>query len=176
MPFNFTTFSDSPDFKPRIAIYGDMGVNNHVALDKLIDGARKSEFDLVIHNGDFAYDMNELMGLRGDIFMNLLQPMTSLLPLSVTVGNHEQYNNFSEYSGRFTTPPPSVFYHSYNLGPIHFVLFSSEFYFYDQYGTGQLQVRPNQNISNLKFLKRFGRFSKLIITSVSFLEATKGQT
>jgi len=148
--FNFTTFpNDTDNFKPRFAIYGDMGVENHVALEKLVQEANHSNYDMLLHNGDFAYDMNEQMGLRGDIFMNLLMPITTKIPINVAVGNHEEFNNFTEYSGRFSSPGPSVFYNSFNLGPVHIIMFSSEFYFYDNYGIGQLQAQYNWLVKDL---------------------------
>ena len=84
--------------------------------------------------------MHEVMGARGDWFMNLIQPIAARYPYSVIPGNHETRHNFSEYRNRFTSPPPNVFFHSYNIGPIHLVMFNTEFYYSDEYGTAQLQA------------------------------------
>ncbi len=139
--FVFKTFPvNSANFKPRIAVYGDLGVENHVSFDKILSDVNENKYDVIWHIGDFAYDMHELMGARGDMFMNLVQPIASRVPYSVIPGNHEKKGNFSEYRNKFTSPHPGVFYHSYNIGSIHVVFFTTEFYFYDQYGTGQLQV------------------------------------
>ncbi|XP_075249064.1 acid phosphatase type 7-like isoform X3 [Convolutriloba macropyga] len=107
-------------------------------------------YDLVWHIGDIAYNMNELMGARGDMFMRLVQPIASRVPYSVIPGNHEKTNNFSEYRNKFTSPPPSVFYHSYNVGPIHLIMFTTEFYIYDEFGLGQLQAQYNWLVADLK--------------------------
>ena len=97
---------------------------------------------MIIHIGDFAYDMNGFLGGKGDLFMNEIQSVAARVPYNVAVGNHEHHNNFSEFAGRFTGPAPSVFYHSFNVGPLHIIMFSAEFYFFINFGTEQLQVRP----------------------------------
>jgi len=152
--FKFKTFpaTDSqtiPSFTTTFAIYGDLGVENHVSLPKLIQDVDDGVYDMVMHLGGFAYDMDENNGVQGDIFMNMIQPIATRVPYMTTVGSHDSYHNFTEYKGRFTTPPSSVFYYSFNCGPIHFILFSSEFYFYDQYGTGQLQAQYNWLVEDL---------------------------
>ena len=98
---------------------------------------------MIIHIGDFAYDMNGFLGGKGDLFMNEIQSVAARVPYNVAVGNHEHHNNFSEFAGRFTGPAPSVFYHSFNVGPLHIIMFSAEFYFFINFGTEQLQVRPS---------------------------------
>lgn len=147
--FSFKTFPDSANFKPRFAIYGDMGVANHVALAKIEQDTDAGLYDIILHIGDFAYNMNGFFGGKGDIFMNMIQPVATKLPYNFCVGNHEHHNNFSEYSGRFTSPQPSVFYHSFNVGPMHIILFTSEFYFFDRFGTEQLQSQYNWLVEDL---------------------------
>ncbi|XP_075249062.1 acid phosphatase type 7-like isoform X1 [Convolutriloba macropyga] len=150
-PYQFRTFpADGSGFLPTVAVFGDMGVENHVSLDKLMQDREKGVYDLVWHIGDIAYNMNELMGARGDMFMRLVQPIASRVPYSVIPGNHEKTNNFSEYRNKFTSPPPSVFYHSYNVGPIHLIMFTTEFYIYDEFGLGQLQAQYNWLVADLK--------------------------
>ena len=140
--FSFKTFGlPGSTWMPKIVVYGDLGVQNGKSVNKLIEGAKSRDFDVIWHIGDIAYDMYEMAGARGDAFMNMMLPVAANVPYSVIPGNHEMSRNFSEYSGRFTSPEPSVFYHSYNVGPIHVVMYTTEFYVYDQYGTGQLQVR-----------------------------------
>ena len=62
--FTFKTFSDSDSFKPKFAIYGDFGIENHVSMFKLIQYLNASEYQMVLHIGDFAYDMNEKNGVQ----------------------------------------------------------------------------------------------------------------
>ena len=72
--------------------------------------------------------------------MNMIQPIATKLPYNFVAGNHEHFNNFSEFTGRFSSPGPNRFFHSYDVGPIHFVVYTTTFYIYDQYGTDQIQV------------------------------------
>ena len=37
-------------------------------------------YDAAIHVGDMAYDMAELDGHRGDIFMEQIEPIASMVP------------------------------------------------------------------------------------------------
>ena len=37
------------------------------------------QYDAAIHVGDMAYDMAELNGQRGDIFMEQIQPIASMV-------------------------------------------------------------------------------------------------
>jgi len=152
--YSFKTFPDSDGnsshvWLPRLAIYGDMGAVNYVSLPQIQKDVDNDMYDLIMHIGDFAYNMNGFLGAKGDIFMELIEPVAAKVPYNVAVGNHEHHNNFSEYSGRFTAPPPSVFYHSFDVGPIHFILFSAEFYFFTNFGTAQAQAQYNWIVEDL---------------------------
>ncbi|XP_075256024.1 acid phosphatase type 7-like [Convolutriloba macropyga] len=68
----------------------------------------------------------------------------------VDCGNHEYRSNFSEYRNKFTSPPPNVFFHSYDIGPIHLIMFNTEFYIFDQFGTDQIQTQYNWLVDDLK--------------------------
>ena len=44
-----------------------------------------------------AYDMAEENGGRGDVFMEQIEPIASVVPYMVCPGNHEHHYNFSHY-------------------------------------------------------------------------------
>ena len=44
-------------------------------------------FDAIIHVGDFAYDMYENNGERGDLFMEQIEPIASTVPYMTCPGN-----------------------------------------------------------------------------------------
>ncbi|KOB79411.1 Purple acid phosphatase, partial [Operophtera brumata] len=90
---------------------------------------------VILHVGDFAYDMDSDNARVGDQFMRQIECVAAKVPYMTSPGNHEQAYNFSNYRARFNMPGiySSVFY-SFNLGPVHFVSISTEVYYFPQYG------------------------------------------
>ncbi|XP_059062839.1 acid phosphatase type 7-like [Achroia grisella] len=133
--FSFKTPPAGEDWVLRIAIYGDMGVNNSMSLPYLKEDVAEDKYDMILHVGDFAYDMNEEEGRVGDRFMNMIEPIAARVPYMTCPGNHESAYNFTHYSNRFTMPgQESNLYYSFDVGPIHFVSISTEVYYFTQYG------------------------------------------
>lgn len=140
--FSFKTPPAGEDWVVRIAIYGDMGLNGSLSLPFLKEDVQQDKYDLILHVGDFAYDMNEQEGRVGDDFMNLIEPIAASLPYMTCPGNHESAYNFSHYTSRFTMPgPESNLYYSFDVGPVHFVSLSTEVYYFTEYG---LKLMANQ--------------------------------
>ncbi|XP_026332478.1 acid phosphatase type 7-like isoform X2 [Hyposmocoma kahamanoa] len=128
--FSFTTQPEGESVL-RVAIYGDMGVENAHALPYLQQEAENKSVDFILHVGDFAYDMNDNNAHVGDQFMRQIQPIAAITPYMVCSGNHEFANNFTHYKSRMTMPNhqqwESMFY-SWDIGPIHFVSINTEAY------------------------------------------------
>lgn len=126
-------------WSPRIALFGDMGNENAVSLPFLQREVGEGLYDAVIHVGDMAYDMAEENGVRGDIFMEQIEPIASMLPYMTCPGNHEWHYNFSNYKARFNMPGDdrNMFF-SFDIGPVHFVSISTEFYYFLNYGLKQV--------------------------------------
>ncbi|XP_041981371.1 acid phosphatase type 7 isoform X3 [Aricia agestis] len=133
--FSFKTPPQGEDWVVRAAIYGDMGNRNAHSLSYLQDEAQRGHFDVILHVGDFAYDMHDDNARVGDEFMRQIQPLAAAVPYMVCPGNHEQTYNFSNYRARFSMPgdSESLFY-SWDLGPVHFVSISTEVYYFMCYG------------------------------------------
>lgn len=53
----------------RFAVFGDLGSKNPVSLARLQDETQMGHFDMILHNGDFAYNMRDHDGEYGDQFM-----------------------------------------------------------------------------------------------------------
>lgn len=138
--FTFKALTDEwpNDRVLRMAIYGDLGLVNGQSVPRLIKDVDKSSYDAIFHNGDFAYDLNTNNGAYGDEFMRKIEPISARVPYQTSVGNHEIAQNFSHYNHRFTmvnsggfeNGSKNNFYYSFNLGPVHFVVFSTEFYYF----------------------------------------------
>ncbi|KAH7724547.1 acid phosphatase [Aphelenchoides avenae] len=111
-----------------------MGAKNAESVGKLQDEAQNGDFDMVLHIGDFAYNFEDM----GDEFMRQVEPIAAYVPYMTVVGNHEyQGKSFPHYKNRFTMPgsDDNLFY-SFDLGHVHFIAFSTEFY----YGNGHYSV------------------------------------
>lgn len=137
-----------PNQEVNLAFYGDLGLINGQSITRLTDDVSNNLYDLIIHNGDFAYDMDTKDGAYGDMFMRLIEPIASQIPYQTSVGNHEVKENFTHYDVRFTMVNSggtdrgnmNNFYYSFDVGPIHFVAFSTEFYYFLDYsGLSALQ-------------------------------------
>ena len=126
----------------KYIIFGDLGVYGlSNTVDNIIQETNDNNFDTLIHVGDFAYDMYQEDGTRGDYFMNMIQPIASRVPYMTCPGNHEKYENFTHYSHRFRGMPtftnvwtgsgetPNNWYYSWNEGYIHWIAISTEIYF-----------------------------------------------
>uniref|UniRef100_A0A1I7S5Z0 Purple acid phosphatase n=1 Tax=Bursaphelenchus xylophilus TaxID=6326 RepID=A0A1I7S5Z0_BURXY len=146
--FTFKTLTDDPDYSFRICIFGDLGVENGISLEYIAEAVNNDEFDLMIDVGDFAYDLHTDDGRVGDIFMNQMEPIASRIPFMVVAGNHEDDGrNFSHYVNRFNMPNDpfgdSQAY-SFDVGPIHFVAISTEYYgFFYEYGPQSVYTQYN---------------------------------
>lgn len=83
---SFTTLSQGNEVM-TVAIYGDMGVVNSVSMQFLAAEVAAGTVQAVLHTGDYAYNMDELQGMTGDVFLKEMQNITSAVPYMGTCGN-----------------------------------------------------------------------------------------
>lgn len=154
--YSFRTFDfDETGREPRIVIFGDMGTHNARAVPSLRRHAEKRNMDAVFHIGDIAYDLWDDEGRMADNFMRLIEPIAARVPYQVLPGNHEEHHNFSHYNNLFSmtdagTGEANNFYYSMNMGPVHIICLTTDFYFLTQYGTGQIIAQYNWLIGDLR--------------------------
>jgi acid phosphatase type 7 len=113
----------------RMLVYGDLGVGDQIVetMLRLTQETFSHDYDGVIHNGDFAYDLDDEQGYRGDVFMRSIEPVASRLPYMVSQGNHESDLVLPHYLNRFQMPGNvSNLWHSFNLGKAHYVAYNTE--------------------------------------------------
>ena len=139
----FTTLKSGTDWSPKIALYGDLGNFNGKSIPRLQQEVSKSSFDAIIHVGDMAYNLDTENARIGDAFLRQLEPIAAYVPYQTVVGNHEQAYNFSNYDARFTMingadGSKNNHFYSFDIGPVHFIAFSTEYYFYVNYGWTQI--------------------------------------
>lgn len=99
------------------------------------DGA--PPIDLVIHCGDFAYDMDSENGRTGDAFLSDVEPIAAYVPYMTSAGNHERAYNFSHYARLFRMPGEGRVtdnhFYSFDIGNTHVVAYNGEAFFWKQY-------------------------------------------
>ena len=147
--FSAAPTQETIKFPVRFGIWGDMGIANASAIlsevTDVIDNGKS--FDMILHVGDFAYNMDNDNGHLGDHFMNDIQHIATKIPYMVDVGNHEVAYGFSHYTERFrligdSFAPrdyPTVsssdgdgfnnWFYSHDYANVHFVAISTEIYF-----------------------------------------------
>lgn len=77
------------EWSPRFVVYGDLGNVNGRTLSRLQDEIQSGNHDLVLHLGDFAYDLHDDNGRMGDQFMRQIEPIAAYVPYQVLPGNHD---------------------------------------------------------------------------------------
>jgi len=128
--------SSTSEWKPMtMAIYGDMGNVNSRSLELLQSKAQSGQIDMVAHIGDFGYDLQDDEGKNGDEFLKRIEPIAGYVPYMTVPGNHESHVNFTQYKNRFSMPQrsPEEMFYSFNLGPVHYVMINTEYYFWPEF-------------------------------------------
>jgi len=166
------------------AVYGDLGYLNDLSIPQLTAEVEANEFQQVLHVGDFAYDFNESNGTVGDNFMKTLEVVAAQAPYMVTCGNHEQYNNFTEYTHRFSgvtaglaknSGSPTNLWYSWDMEYTHFVVIDTEMYNYSydpvevsnaiKWLTNDLEA-ANKNRANVPWIVMLGHKGSWMDTTV----------
>uniref|UniRef100_A0A671L610 Purple acid phosphatase n=1 Tax=Sinocyclocheilus anshuiensis TaxID=1608454 RepID=A0A671L610_9TELE len=118
--FYFTSLNESVSFSPRFALFGDMGNENPQSLSRLQKETQMGMYDVILQN---------------EKFMRQIQSIAAYTPYMTCPGNHEWAYNFSHYRSRFSMPGHTEnLWYSWNIGPAHIISFSTEVYFYLEYG------------------------------------------
>lgn len=136
------------------AMYADMGVNTSL-VEKIAAQAQRGDYLAVLHGGDIAYDLHKKNGRLGDTFMRQIQPIAGHVAYQVAAGNHERKHNFSQYNARFSMIDQNSgslrnHYYSFDEHLVHFIVYSTEFYFYPEFGMEQVQAQYNWLVEDLK--------------------------
>ena len=63
-------------------------MDSNFSLPYLQNGAENKLYDMIIHVGDFAYDMYEDNATRGDLFMEQIEPIASTIPYMTCPGTY----------------------------------------------------------------------------------------
>lgn len=135
--FSFTTPPVLAGNLHSYMVYGDLGTETR-DLQFLLQEALNEKYEAVFHVGDIAYDLNRGQGQIGDKFLRQIEKVAARMPYMTVPGDHERYDEFLHYRYRFSMPnlpwpmPADNLWYSIDIGPIHFVLYSTEVFFYDE--------------------------------------------
>jgi len=131
--------------KVTVTIYGDLNLGGAIggntttwanSLDTIDYVYRQEQetSDFLLHVGDIAYCNGSQP--CWDHFFQDVQPIASHMPYMVCFGNHDVYPEPFGYTNRFFMPGPyspqvkdGDYFYSFDLGPVHFVGFSTELWF-----------------------------------------------
>lgn len=81
------SFVNAPSARPHIAcVYADFGYGNDVSMPTIIADAAAGGFDIVLHAGDVAYDLDSSSSQVGNEFMNAIQPYAASKPYMLATG------------------------------------------------------------------------------------------
>ena len=130
----------------KIAIYGDMGVENS---NKTMSRLKNRNIDLFLHIGDISYaddkglefGYNYNYEITYDKFLNSVSEFSNNRPYMVSPGNHDischsiwdlgcdiNFRNFTAFNSRFKMPSNGSknMWYSFDFGPIHFISINTE--------------------------------------------------
>ncbi|VDP10066.1 unnamed protein product [Heligmosomoides polygyrus] len=166
--FSFKTMAANPQ-SYKVCIFGDLGYYHGNSTESLIRSGLAGKFDFIVHLGDIAYDLHADNGAVGDNYMNQLEPLISKVPYMVIAGNHEDDGkNFTDYQERFWMPHNNYHdnqFYSFDLGPIHWVGISTEYYgYYYEYGMDPVMTQYEWLKNDLKMATANRATSPWIIT------------
>ncbi|VDO19203.1 unnamed protein product [Heligmosomoides polygyrus] len=85
--YKFTAMTPRSDGGYEIAVFGDLGNQNARSLAKLQRLAQDGDIDMVLHVGDFAYNLDTDDGEVGDEFFRQLEPVAAYVPYMAAVGS-----------------------------------------------------------------------------------------
>ena len=74
---------------PNCSCMPDMSCTTANTSFGIISEVLSGGIDMILHVGDFAYNMGSANGFVGDMFFDLIQPFATRVPYMVSVGNHE---------------------------------------------------------------------------------------
>lgn len=91
------------DFKAVIVADMDLTVYSTETIARMKQW-NLNDYDVFMHLGDFAYEIEDDGGQKGDDFFEAMNVVTKSLPYIITPGNHENYDQGALFNYRFIMP------------------------------------------------------------------------
>lgn len=116
--------------------WGDMGVrNSNDSIASLSKDLAGFDYEMIVIGGDSGYqdDFPSPNAYILDNFYNMLEPFASKMPMMMSDGNHDEQQSYVQFLHRIQMPQPwtgaanlSRFYYSFDYGPVHFIVYSTD--------------------------------------------------
>ena len=101
-PFVFSVRNLTEQGTARFVVIADMDISgSSTHTQAALSSMDWSEYDGLIHVGDFAYDIQDDNGKKGDDYFNSLRNTIATVPYMVIAGNHENYDNGKLFNFRW---------------------------------------------------------------------------
>lgn len=113
-PFSFS--SDlMTSMNPKIVTFGDhdlsvpglsliTALKNAKVTGKYLRTEEKPSYDLIVHLGDIAYDIQDQNGEKGDLYFEAMEEIFTQTPVIITAGNHDMYDRGRMMNARLSMP------------------------------------------------------------------------
>lgn len=130
----------SPPGEANIAVFADMDISavSFPLLERMTLW-NENTFDFILHVGDFAYNIQDNDGKKGDeFFEEMSKRATAKIPYVVTPGNHDLADYGKFFNFRFKMPGGGEYenrgtnYYSFRYKGVHYVTVNSDWVFLDK--------------------------------------------
>lgn len=145
----------------QLAFFADMGAQgSEDGLEILRDYAANQKLDMLVHAGDFAYNLDDNDGAVGDEWFALVEPLAAAHPYQVAIGNHEAEaaTTLGDYRARFSMPNYAATHNMHSSfdvpGLAHFVMVNTEAYFEDTADLGAMYAWLEADLTDYNAEKR----------------------
>ena len=134
-PFSFALRNIAKHGSTKLIVMADMDITAASTETQLaLNSMDWRKYDGLIHVGDFAYDMSDDGGRKGDGYFNALWSVIPTVPYLVVAGNHENYDDSRLFNFRWRMPNYSSKYannfYSAKRGPAWFLFLNYDYLFY----------------------------------------------
>lgn len=121
----------------RIMVVADMDATEvSKPTIRYMEGQDETQYDMIVHVGDLAYDIHGENGKTGDQFFETMSKSTTRIPYIAIPGNHEFYDDGKLFNYRFRMPGTEKLYgrsrnhyFSFDYKNLHFVSLDFDYNF-----------------------------------------------
>lgn len=147
-PYYFKSLATGMEWSPEMLVVGDLGARSEL-LPVLGRVALSGDFSAALQLGGLSRYFSEINSTKGDRLMQGLEQVAAFIPYMTALGENEtteDYSMYLNYRYRFSMPgsiwpiPDDKLWYSFNMGPVHFVSYST-----DVYLRGNTQLQQKQS-------------------------------